>query len=206
MNNTTFRFQLAPAGYLIVQDSEDARLSNPYREKFGVYYGVDRLPPFIAPDPAIRALLGQAPVVDPVLKDALHQWFESRSGETAFIRNGQRALDLLNVFRTRGFRLELLFCELACGEGEEERVSAYGSLEGARLPMSLQYGFDVSWPGCNHSAIIQPGIVPNSACWRGKLNEYGLLSDYDDGLGLRSAYLAIYPNPPFDIFLVSKAA
>jgi hypothetical protein len=191
-----------PAGYLIVQEAEAARNSNSYFRNFGRYYGVDRLPPFIAPDPAIREMLQEPPITDVRLSEALEEWFDFRSGLTAFIPSHNEAFRLLTTFQSFDFRLELVYCQMAWREGEEERLKAYSPVEGDPPVISMTYGFDVSWPGCNHSAIFQPGIVPTTPSWREKLNERGLLDDYKDAARLRDEYLVVYPCPPFDIFLV----
>jgi hypothetical protein len=97
--------------------------------------------------------------------------------------------------------LELVFCELAWQSGEEERCAFY---QPAKLAATIRvtYGFDVSWPECKHSAILQPGVVPGNAAWRGRLNQYGLLQSYSDAIELRSEYLAAHQHPPFDVFVV----
>lgn len=206
MNKNPASYNLAPAGYLIVQESEQARLTNDYRRAFGPYFGVDRLPPFIAPDPEIRKQLGEPPVQDMRLYAALDEWFAIHSGGNAFIPGRNQAVRLLRVFQACGFQLELVYCQLAWKDGEEERLNAY-AMAGEKPPVILlTYGFDVSWPSCNHSAILQPGVVPSSLVWREKLNRYGLLNDYEDAAQLRDEYLSVYPYPPFDIYSLSKVA
>ncbi len=196
--------KLAPAGYLLVQESEAARTSNEYRQTFGLYSGVDRLPALFPSDPTIRRAIGKGPFEDVHLASLVEKWFDSRLEGTAFIPDTDEALALSRAFQTAGFQFDLLFCQLAWREGEEERLKAY-TIKHEALPIaSLVYGFDVSWPTCNHSAILQPGVVPSSLTWRAKLNRYGLLDEYEDARRLREEYLAVYPYPPFDIYLVSK--
>jgi hypothetical protein len=202
MNKKPAVYNLAPAGYLIVQKS--ARLTDEYGQNFGFYFGVNRLPPFIAPDPEIRKLLGEPPVEDMRLYAVLDEWFDILSGSTAFISSRMRALRLLTAFRTCGFDLELIYCQMAWKEAEEDRLTAYATTEEKAPVVSLTYGFDVSWPNCNHSAIFQPGVVPSSLQWRQKLNPYGLLNEYEDAVQLRAEYIAVYPHPPFDIYLVHQ--
>src|SRR5262245_62554707 len=108
---------LAPAGYLILQECEQARLTNEYRGAFGPYSGVDRLPPFLPPEGTIRQALGEPPVQDVRLYAALEEWFEAPFGNTAFIPSRSQALRLLKAFRACGFQFELVYCQLAWKEG-----------------------------------------------------------------------------------------
>jgi hypothetical protein len=195
---------LTPAGYLVLQESEQAMLTNEYRRDFGPYSGVDRLPPFAAPEAAIRQALGEPPVQDVRLYAALEEWFDARFGNTAFIPSRSQALRLLNAFQVCGFQFELVYCELAWKKGEEQRLNDYEKTSEKPPVVSLTYGLDVSWPSCNHSAILQPGVVPSSLPWRQRLNQNGLLNDYEDAAQLRAEYLAVYPNPPFDIYVVHR--
>lgn len=195
---------LAPAGYLILEESEQARLTNEYRRAFGPYFGVDRLPPLLPPEATVRQALGEPPVQDMRLYAVLEEWFEAPFGNTAFIPGRSQALRLLKAFQACGLQLELVYCELAWNEGEEDRVNAYAKVQETTPVISLTYGFDVSWPSCDHSAILQPGVVPSSLSWRQRLNQYGLLNDYESAAELRTEYLAAYPYPPFDIYAVHK--
>jgi hypothetical protein len=204
MNQNPALYELAPAGYLIVQESEQARLTNEYRRAFGSYSGVDRLPPLLPPETVIRQALGEPPIQDMCLYEALEEWFDSRFGNTAFIPVRSQALRLLKAFQACGFQFELIYCQLAWKEGEEERLSTYGTTDETLPAASQTYGFDVSWPSCTHSAILQPGVVPSSLAWRQKLNRYGLLNNYEDAAQLRAEYVAVYPYPPFDIYVVHK--
>jgi len=179
-------------------------LTNEYRRDFGPYSGVDRLPPFAAPEAAIRQALGEPPVQDVRLYAALEEWFDARFGNTAFIPSRSQALRLLNAFQVCGFQFELVYCELAWKKGEEQRLNDYEKTSEKPPVVSLTYGLDVSWPSCNHSAILQPGVVPSSLPWRQRLNQNGLLNDYEDAAQLRAEYLAVYPNPPFDIYVVHR--
>jgi hypothetical protein len=197
-------FNLTPAGYLILQEAEQARLANKYRRDFGPYSGVDRLPPLFPPEPAIRKSLGEPPVQDMRLYAAMEEWFDARFGNTAFIPNRSQALRLLNVFKVCGLQFEPVYCQLAWGESEACRQNDYALTDEKPPVISLTYGFDVSWPSCNHSAILQPGVVTHSSPWRQNLNQYGLLDKYEDAVQLRAEYLAIYPYPPFDVFVVHK--
>ncbi len=195
-------YHLRPAGYLLLQDAREARCANEYRQSFGPYCGVDRLPPFYPPDPAIRQQLGEPIIQDPCLNKALEEWFESHFRDTAFIANVDEALRLRDTFGTLGVHLELVYCQLAWQDSETERLASYHTVLGHPSHIGVTYGFDVSWPTCNHSAIFQPGVVPSSALWRKKLNAYGLLERYHDAKSLREEYLRVYPYPPFDIYLV----
>src|SRR5437762_616756 len=120
-NSTSYR--LAPAGYLILQEPEQARLSNEYRRAFGPYFGVDRLPPLLAPEDAVREALGEPLVQDMRLYAALDEWFDAPYGNTAFISSRSQALRLLMAFQACGFQFELVFCQLAWKEGEEDRLN-----------------------------------------------------------------------------------
>jgi hypothetical protein len=194
--------EYAFAGYLILQDCETARLSIEYRRAFGPYCGVDRLPPLLPPDPVACPASGDAPVPDARLGAAVAEWLDSRFANTAFIPTRRQALPLLRAFQGHGLRFELVYCQLAWQPGEEERLNSYASTNDQVAAEAITYGFDVSWPTCNHSAILQPGVVPASAAWRAKLNRYGLLTNYEDAAALRREYLAVYPYPPFDIYVV----
>jgi hypothetical protein len=195
-------YNLVPAGYLIVQESEYLRNNNKYYQGFGTYFGVDRLLRFVWPDDVIRRGLGMPPIEDPRLRETTEEWFNARSEMTAFITDYGRALRLIERLRAYGHRLELLYCEIAPTEGEVNRLDTYEAVEGARPVLSKTYGFDISWPTCTHSAIFEPGVVPENPSWRSRLNQYGLLDDYGDALQLRDEYLRVYPHPPFDIYLV----
>ena len=84
MSEKVVLHKLSPAGYLILQDSEQARLTNEHRRAFGPYFGVDRLPPFLPPDGAIRQALGQPPVQDQHLYAVLEEWFAARLWNDCF--------------------------------------------------------------------------------------------------------------------------
>lgn len=204
MTYTASPASLTPTGYLILRGPDEAVEHDAQFPKLQRYCGVDRQPTFIAPDPTTRKLVREAPVEDQRLYDALDQWFEFRGGPTAFIPSRIQATRLWTAFQDFGFRLELIFCELAWQEGDRHRLSAYVPLRETRPHISLTYGFDVSWPSCNHSAILQPGVVRSSTVWRAKLNDSGLLENYLDAVRLRDEYLNVYPYPPFDIYLVHK--
>ena len=195
-------YNLDPAGYLIVRPCEDVPRVNDYRRSFGAYYGVDRLPALFPADPAIRSAIGEPRLDDPRLAAAIDELENSHFGNTAFLPRRTHAFQLLNTFGTFGLRFELLYCQLAWREGEEQRRKSYPRMAEA----SVTYGFDVSWPSCNHSAILQPGVVPSSISWRAKLNQYGLLDHYDVAVTLRDEYLGVYPYPPFDVYLVHSVA
>ncbi len=191
---------LCPVGYLIAQDAAVGLSPN---ESAGTYYGVDRQPPFIAPDPIIRMALGEPPLDDSRLFDALDNYFNKvKDAPTPFIVQREVATSLFTSLRPGGVPLELLFCELALESTDEERRGAYPSFVEARPQIRTTYGFDVSWPACTHSAIRQPGLVPKNENWLRRLNKWGLLSRHEDALRLRSEYTVAYPYPPFDIFLV----
>jgi hypothetical protein len=201
--DTSVEPTLIPAGYLIVQEFESLILSSEYRS-MAPYYGVDRSPPFIAPDDIIRSALGVPRVTDAGLRAALEEWYECRPPSTGFIASEAQAIRLVQTFQSFGYRLELLYCQLTLKEGEEGRLSRYEKIEGPQPVVRRTFGFDVSWPTCNHSAIRQPGVVPNNPSWRPKLNQYGLLNNFIEALQLREEYLLIQPELPFDIFLVHE--
>src|SRR5262249_60912602 len=133
---------------------------------FGLYCGVDRLPLLLPPERTLRQALGEPPVQDARLYAAVEEWFEAPFENTAFIPGRSQVLRLLNAFQACGFRFELVYCQLAWKKGEEDRLNAYAKTEEATPAISLTYGFDVSWPNCNHSAILQPGVVPSSLSCR----------------------------------------
>jgi hypothetical protein len=195
---------LNPAGYLLLQNPEVARRSNTYRENFGVYSGVDRIPPILPPPKTASEYLGTAPFRADELHAAREQWLDSRFGNTAFIPSRDIASRLLMAFRSFGYQLELVFCDLAWTKGEESRLGSYPVFDDGLPADSLTLGFDISWPTCNHSAILQPGIVPGNPAWRSRLNTFGLLDDYGDATTLRDEYLIVYPYPPMDIYLVKR--
>lgn len=200
MSSPEQALRLCPVGYLIVQDAT-GRLSP--TESAGTYYGVDRLPPFITPEPMIREALGEPVLDDSRLYETLDNYLaKAKDGPTPFIPQRDEATSLFMALQPAGIPLELLFCELAFGSTEHERIGAYPQFVEVRPKIVTTYGFDVSWPTCTHSAIRQPGVVPGNANWLCRLNEWGLLSSYEDAARLRSEYLAVYPYPPFDIFLV----
>ncbi|HEY2841609.1 MAG TPA: hypothetical protein VGJ26_20785 [Pirellulales bacterium] len=197
---------MSDAGYLILQVSDDAELSNDYRRRIGTYRGVDRLPPFLYPDDTVRLALNAPLVDDPQIRAALETWFEIHTDATPFLKSFSDAARVLGSMEPVGIRLEIVYCQIAgTDEDDDRRQSHAGSCEGSALVTSF-YGFDVSWPSCNHSAILQPGVVPESAEWRSQLNEFGLLGCYSDAVALRDEYVRAYPYPPFEIFLVYQVA
>jgi hypothetical protein len=165
-------YSLTPVGYLIVEPTEH---KDPYGRKTLLYRGVDRVPLFLAPDDEIRRLLGAPLVENEELRSVLEEWYDARSDLTRFMPCAAQAMQLLESFHRLQFRFELLFCRLAWTANEAERVSQYAPVDGEPLAIATTYGFDVSWPTCNHSAIWQPGVVPESAAWQAKLNRFGLL-------------------------------
>jgi hypothetical protein len=190
---------LLPVGYLIVEAT--ALQIQPGGQ---TYQGVDRLPHFVPPEPEIREYFREPLVKDKRLYRALDEWFATRDGPIAFIPSAKQALRLFDTFVSYGYGLELLFCHLAWQPGEEGRVAAYRPVAEVPTSFAITYGFDVSWPAATHSAIYQPGVVPENPGWLKRLNEWGLLSTYEDAKQLREEYLAVYPYPPFDIYLVHK--
>jgi len=192
---------LAHAGYLILRSVEDVLPHEEFRRRVR-YRGVDRYPLFIAPQPEIRRALGEPLIEDPRLYSAIDELFDAGYGNTAFIPEFGDARRLWRAFQELGFAFELLYCQLAWRCGEEDRLKDYPALQRAPPAVSQTYGFDVSWPGCNHSAIAQPGLVSAESPWWQKLNQYGLLDDYESATTLREEYLRVYPYPPFDIYLV----
>ena len=121
-------YELMPAGYLIVRQADDLRSTDAYHRQFGPYYGVDRRPPFLAPDDAIREVLGIAPIPEGEFKRALTEWYETQISSTAFIPSYSRALRWLKALQSQGVRLELLYCDLALAAG------AAGELQGRCEP------------------------------------------------------------------------
>jgi hypothetical protein len=195
---------LLPAGYLIVVDAAEYS-QNTYLKNAGrVYCGVDRRPALIAPDPAIRDELGLPRVQDKDLAEALDQWFDALNPPPAFIRQARTAFRWFDTFVRHGHNLELVFCDLAWSTGEEDRLTRYPAWEEERPATAITYGYDVSWPTANHSAIFQPGVVDRNPSWQSRLNKWGLLDNYVDAAHLREDYLNVYPYPPFDIYIVHK--
>lgn len=201
MKEKALTFELSPTGYLIVRDANEFMGSNERNQQFGRYCGVDRLPPFSELNSGIPENTGATPVEND-LKLAIEEWCNLHSNKSAFIPSYQRAAHLFKNFCGLGFKFELIFCQLAFSPTEMAHVSSYSPVEIGSKSLLVPYGFDVSWPSCNHSAILQPGIVPESTRWRTKLNENGLLITYGAAVQLRNEYLSVYPYPPFDIFLV----
>ena len=195
MSSSSASRRLAPAGWLILLTAEAARLANEYRRRFGPYFGVDRLPPFVYP------IVGEEQTTDRPGHALIEEWLGARSEKTAFINNLRIATSLATRFFELGYSIELAYCEVALDSYEDSRESWYQVADSVPPP-PLTYGYDVSWPSCTHSAILQPGLVPNSTSWRTRLNMYGLLDNYDDALLLREQYLRVYPYPPFDIYSV----
>jgi hypothetical protein len=200
MNEMCTLHHLAPAGYLLLQDAEQARLSHPHRRSFGAYFGVDRLPLLVPADPAIGEEGVPAAQSDSLTR-LIDEWLDSSFGNTGFLPTRKQTLEFSKAFDKQDLHFELVYCEVAWKKGEEARLSDYPGAVDPPSTLSLTYGFDISWPSCNHSAIFQPGVVPTSADWRERLNKYGLLNHYEDAVRLRAEYLAVCP-PPFDIYLV----
>ena len=201
MTTAIHSHSMTPVGYLIVQDSGGLSLIGSTKKR---YFGVDRLPPLIAPDPMIRQEVGEPLVENERLKDALEQLFDLKEVKTPFLQNLMKAIQLRDALQLSGLRLELLFCDVVNDSDAQKRSSAFPTVSEDRPAISSTYGYDVSWPSCTHSAIRQPGVVPGSTVWQERLNERGLLSNYTDAAALREEYLRVYQYPPFDIFLVHK--
>ena len=207
MSELNLTYELASVGYLIVinragqfAEQSQGNLQTPS------YCGVDRLPPFIAPEPEIRGLLGVPPIKDERFFDLVTEWFDARSAASAFIVSYAVAARLFERFTSFGMPFELLHCQLAYSRRDHCRLDSYSVTEAYSPTVSIRHGFDISWPSCNHSIIRQPGVVPTSKRWQSKLNQYGLLNNYEDAVMLRDEYLEVYPYPPFDIFLVHKVS
>jgi hypothetical protein len=154
-------YKVSVAGYLLLEQPEEGMQESEYWRSFGRYCGVDRLPKLITADTAVRELIGEPPIQDPMLGVVIEEWLDTRSGKSAFIASRNKAIRLLNEFRRFQLSFEFVYCELAWKEGEEERLSDYPTSNEAPPAFSLTYGFDVSWPSCNHSAIFQPGVISN---------------------------------------------
>ena len=204
MKTESLTYNLTPAGYLIVLSPENARDSNDYTRRFGLYAGVDRLPPKPAPDRATETFLGKDGARVPELESLADTWLYARLEAGEFIPDLTLASWVRNQFQSFGLQYDLVYCELAWRSGEEDRLKAYQPVLGGPPTISETYGFDISWPSCTHSAILQPGVVPGNPTWLSRLNQYGLLSEYDDAVTLRDRYLRVCPCPPFDIYLVHK--
>jgi hypothetical protein len=195
-------YKLTPAGYLILMTVADARDSNEYGRAFGTYAGVDRLPGVPPPDPTSEELIRSGYPDLPGCRELIDAWLWARCEASSFICDHEKARKFRDGFESYGLVFELAYCELAWKTGEEDRLQTYDPVTGKKPEISETYGFDVSWPSCTHSAILQPGIVPNSPNWRERLNQHGLLDDYELAIQLREEYLRIYPHPPFDVYLV----
>ncbi len=192
------QFTLVPAGYLIVTRVPGIAMQFPANHRLRWYRGVDRLPPQLFPDPTVAGIHHR----EIELIAAVEEWHSLHSDLTAFVANWQRADTLFDVLQSLIGECELLYCEVAIRISEGGRRKDYPPVVGGAPFTQSTFGYDVSWPGCNHSAIAQPGVVPDNANWLHALNERGLLDEFDDALRLRDEYLRVYPHPPFDIFLV----
>ncbi|GAC1475365.1 MAG: hypothetical protein NVSMB9_27730 [Isosphaeraceae bacterium] len=191
-----------PAGYLILQDAEAARDRNSYHQEFGLYCGVDRQ--FVYPSRDGIDLATSDHFTIDGLEQIVSDFWDKQTNFTAFLADFGTALSFYHQIRTYLERIELVYCDLAITSGEEDRLDAYEETSRPDDRIILMYGFDVSWPWANHSAIIQPGVVPDNPTWKGRLNRWGLLDSFEDALTLRKEYLEVYPYPPFDIYLVHK--
>jgi hypothetical protein len=200
------RFRLSAAGYLLLTNAANSSAAVENRGTTDPYAGVDRIPPLIALDDIARQKSRNFGGHDVSLGTVIDEWLDSRFGNTAFIPSHARSLQLLDAFESFGWPLDLVFCQVAWNESKTSNVHLYGPADEVPPVISVTYGFDVSWPTCNHSAIRQPGIVPTSLTWRKRLNQFGLLTDYEEADVLRNEYLVAYPYPPFEIYLVHKVA
>jgi len=184
-------------GYLIVEQLTAELL----RSRDVPYHGLDRLPQFEPADQNVRAYWRLEPLEDTALANAIEEFSDKLWSGCVFFARHEEASTSLNSLKRAGMSLEILFCELAWSDNEVSRLNSYpASVDPPACTSMRCLGYDVSWPGANHSAILQPGVIDKSIPWKQKLNEWGLLNFYSQAAEIREEYLRIYPNPPFDIF------
>lgn len=191
-------------GYLLVPSEQIARDSNTRRQSFGVYFGVDR--PFLPP-------VTERQFEDLVEgKDMTGTWFdlvdrieEAHQPGTAFISDVTTTRRLRDLLEGVGGSTEILSVFQVVRPGS--------NAVGCRLEELIRefsetvdiYGYDVSCDHCNHSAIVQPGVVDQDPTWKLKLNEFGLMDNCEDALRLRELYASVYSSRDFEVFLVARA-
>jgi hypothetical protein len=173
-------------------------LADPNRYLYDVpdrlYFGIDREPYFIAPNPLIREEMGIPLETNKKKVELLTKWFDNSFRRGSFFDSYEAAVSLQKNFLDVGEALDLIVCEIW--------------LEGLMKPLPIEllpptqppsgyiiYGFDVSWPtGSFDSRLRQPSFLSDEPSWIKKLNEYGLLSNLEDAKAFRNAYLKYRPD------------
>jgi hypothetical protein len=180
-----------PSGFHIVAAPIELRL--PGRSM--MYHGVDRAPFLVPPDAPIREYFGIPMPTSSAEQVALERYFAVLDQMPFGIDSFDSAENLLCDLSQFCQSLEMIFVVAA------KANVPYQDLAPADWPAKRFkfLGYDVSWPGMNHSAIRQPGVMDANRDWPPRLNEYGLLADVDHAARLSDEYLAQYPHPPFVI-------
>jgi len=112
---------VAPLGYLLV-----SRVLPEVPGTELLYYGVDRLPAFCPTYGPIREFFGEPPEQDPIVAAAIDEW-HAIADEPYFspiTPDYEQALRLMSILGQRA-PLEMVFCELAWGLGQEKWLSRF---------------------------------------------------------------------------------
>ena len=192
---------VAPLGYLLV-----SRVLAEVPGTELLYYGVDRLPAFCPTYGPIREFFGEPPEQDPIVAAAIDEW-HAIADEPYFTRitpDYEQALRLMSILGQRA-PLEMVFCELAWGPGEEKWLSRFRPFFGQPQNATLFYGYDVAWRECTESAITEWACAAEQkGIWAGRLNRWGLLNTYADALELWRAVTRPDLAEEFQIFRVHR--
>jgi len=189
-----------PVGYLVAIKTEIVQASSSWGKSFGPYLGVDRLPPYACPELEFWSLTGCSSAQVAKALMVLDTHFPEPK-LSAFISDLQVVKTLLNEIDPDGRLFEILFCETLV-LAEDSPPTYYQPVVLDKVKHACFYGYDVSWPTCNHSAIFQPAKARTRRIPSSDLNQFGLLSEFGQALDLRNLYLQEYPYPPFDVFRV----
>ncbi len=201
-------------GYLLVIRNKWLQLPNAWDHVFGPYYGVDRLPPIASPHHLFWRKTGRS--LDTVAR-ALSQ-YDDYFGDLPrnyLVTDRCVCETLIQQLDPTASLLELLFCEVLTSD--ESSVFPHVS----QFPeFDINYGYDVSWATCNHSAIYQPTTEGDTESetyiatsplthWkrqvaRSELNRYSLFDSVEKANSLKIASMAKCPVPAMIVFRVNS--
>lgn len=208
-------FPLKGVGFLIVVRPEAFSLSSewvysisPWTKQFGPYYGVDRVAPLCCPKMDFWKHFSLPLESLSSLSIAVCEHVDSHPSHD-FIQDWALCKRVIDDLDPNLKFLEILFCETIW---ESRAKTVFGSVVECS-ETRLTYGYDMSWPNCNHSAIFQP-ISKEPAFeietnlprlrWQRRLpshvlNEFGLFACIDEAITFQNQMNR--EMNPFDFFV-----
>lgn len=153
------------------------------------YYGIDREPYFISPNPDIRKALNLPLETNEKRALAISKW-EYEIDRRGYIDTFEVARLLQEVFSSFNETISTIMC-LVWLKGLMETLPIE-LLPSQQVPQGyIFYGFDVSWPVSSyHSGIFQPNFLKHNPAWLTKLNKYGLIANIEDAKNFRDSFVA----------------